>query len=125
MNKCRLCGQPIENHYINSEEMQEKQLCFSCNFWDNQRLTDLKGDKYSWCVCNGIHYRLGDEDSKATFFRGFGGKRVLIKWNDGTTKESTNLWCQGNIPEHLRKYFPDNATLDWDCNHKHIDFQSC
>jgi hypothetical protein len=44
--------------------------------------------------------------------RGFGGHEFHIRFTDGREEaevETSNLWCQGNIPEHFSKLLPNNA----------------
>lgn len=61
-------------------------------------------------VVKGVHYIIGAEDpSIKRNWRGFGGDRYHIKFHDGRTVVSTNLWCQGPIPARFREQLPDNA----------------
>lgn len=66
--------------------------------------------KPSHVVVNGEHYWIGPEDpSIKRSWRGFHGDRFNIKFNDGRTVTSTNLWCGGAIPAAFREQLPDNA----------------
>lgn len=117
--KCKYCGAEIDpDRWIPScqKELEERQLCFTCNHWQNQYDEDQKyRGEHGHAIVNGIHYVIGPEDA-ATCFRGFGGARVRITFNDGEVRETTNLWCQGDINEahpHWRELMPDNATMKW------------
>jgi len=59
-------------------------------------------------IVKGVHYMVGDESSKV-MPRGFGGSLFNIRWFDGHEAKTTNLWCQGDVPEHFRSKLPDNA----------------
>jgi len=77
------------------------------SFW--KRLITLR-DNSDHVVVNGTHYTIGPEDSSIRRqWRGFHGDRYVIKFRDGRTVTSTNLWCQGTIPLQYRDELPDNA----------------
>jgi hypothetical protein len=76
-------------------------------FW--QRLIEKRNNP-SHVVVKGTHYQIGPEDpSIRRQWRAFHGDRYNIKFNDGRTATSTNLWCQGTIPAAFREQLPDNA----------------
>lgn len=107
MKKCPVCGKelkPYEEHHLD-----EKGECFECSLW-RERLS-LVGNS-NVAIINGTFYTIGDEDSKDPF-RGFGGDKFIIKFKDGREVITTNLWCGGEISEHWRSQFPDNADFDW------------
>lgn len=108
---CCVCGHDIAYHYVNSETLMQKQMCFDCNFWDELREQDAVSESHSVAIINGTHYRICDENAKG--MRGFGGNRFDIKFNDGTTVSTTNLWCQGKPSKYWSQCFPDNATFDY------------
>ncbi|GHC38526.1 hypothetical protein GCM10010348_77350 [Streptomyces anthocyanicus] len=61
-------------------------------------------------VVDGEHYMLGDDSP--TFpkaYKGFGGRRFTIKFFDGRTITTGDLWYQGVIPSKWRERYPDNA----------------
>lgn len=82
-----------------------KDNCFTCNFWAEK--IEAVNDPRSVRI-DGGHYWIGDEDP-TNRFRGFGGRRFNIKFHDGREVQTTNLWHQGQIPEHFRDILPDNA----------------
>ena len=110
---CCLCGKYEENQYRDelASVLAGLKLCHTCNFWREHFEEDLfKRPKYSWCISNGVHYVIGPENDN-TMFRGFGGAHVTIKFFDGTVRETTNLWCQGDITKPWDEVMKDNATL--------------
>jgi hypothetical protein len=89
-------------------KMDELQLCFTCLFWTEK--LEYKNDPRIVRV-DGTQYVIGDEDAPRAF-RGFGGARFNIDFHDGRKVTSTNLWCNGDIPEHFRAELPDNAVFN-------------
>lgn len=83
------------------------QLCFDCEFW--HKFFRMKDNPRAVRI-NGKHYWIGREDDAAPAdWRGMGGGKVIIEFNDGRKVESTNLWFQGEIPERWLGRLPDNA----------------
>lgn len=77
-------------------------LCYECYFW-----TDLFKHSPNNVVIDGKCYHI-DPNEKAKH-KGFGGRKFKIRFLDGTLVETTNLWLNGEIPEHFRERFPNNA----------------
>ncbi len=101
---CPSCKKPfIRNH---TPESYLDENCFDCSFW-LKKITMPEEDENRRVIVNGQHYRIGNNDSG--IYRGFGGRRYTIHFNDGRTVETCNLWCQGEIPEQFRAWLPDNA----------------
>lgn len=112
---CCKCGEVVDTSKYWEDvasEMEERHLCHSCNFWHNHIENDATVNKDVFVIANGVHYIIGDENS-TDYFRGFGGAKVTIKFKDGRVIKSSNLWCQGNIPERFRNEMPDNAEIVW------------
>jgi len=110
---CKICGSPVDaDRYISdcSKAMLEHQMCFRCNFWRERLAEDAELPPHKWCMIDGTHYIIGNEDSN-DYFRGFGGREFHIKFNDGTVVTTTNLWCQGEPPLEWKEKFPDNAVF--------------
>jgi hypothetical protein len=61
---------------------------------------------------SGRLYWIGPEDLPEREPRGFLGARARIAFHDGRHVESTNLWAQGQIPEHFKSRLPDNAAWE-------------
>lgn len=112
--KCKVCGAEIpENRYINNQELQEHQMCFSCNFWREMLEKDANRPPHTCCMIDGTHYVIGPEDDSSQF-RGFGGAKFQIIFDDGTKVDTTNLWCQGEPEdEYWKNKFPNNAHFNW------------
>lgn len=55
-------------------------------------------------ILEGVHYLVGPEDA---VLKGYGGRRHRLTARDGVVTETTNLWCQGVIPEAYRAQLPD------------------
>ena len=109
---CKICGQTENSdNWTNGHEMQERQLCFTCNFWMQNHEEDLRVGKYEYAIIEGTHYRLLPHTND--FFKGFGGAKTRITFFDGHVEECDNLWCLGDIPERFRDIMPDNATIEW------------
>jgi hypothetical protein len=108
---CRECGKAEANEWVKERQdyIREKSLCFLCSFWEQWVERDREGDENIVRV-EGTHYHIGDENSRSGF-RGFGGSRFHIRFDDGREVISTNLWHQGTIPDHYRARLPDNATF--------------
>jgi hypothetical protein len=107
--KCTSCGATYDPTHTNPDSthgrfMGAKKVCFGCAFWsdklniaDHSRVARIDGTHYFY------------EDDKDGGFKGFGGRKFEIKFHDGRTVVTRNLWCQGNIPAHFRDRLPDNA----------------
>lgn len=107
---CVECGQPEWGQWVKSaaDAMIERGECFECNFWLG-KIRDI-GDP-TWVRVNGRCFRIAEEAAPGSF-RGFGGARYIIRFNDGRLATTTNLWTQGVIPERFRERLPDNAVFE-------------
>lgn len=94
---CPVCGKYTTPMYMNGECSDE---CFTRGFWQ-ETLNDTA------IIINGKCYHVGDEDDTSSYFRGFGGARYKIQFNNGKIIETTNLWLNGIIPDEFK--VPDNA----------------
>lgn len=113
---CKICGQYEANtDWIESckTELEEHQMCFTCNHWRKQHGADLnERGEHNWAIVDGHHYVLAPH--KDTGFRGFDAHMVTVRFNDGTVKQCDNLWHQGEIHNpYWRKLMPDNAEIEW------------
>jgi hypothetical protein len=106
---CQVCGEQQQAHYTGEtrDRMVERQLCFPCLFW--QGYVETKDDPTHF-VADGHHYVIMEEDGSPAF-RGYGGSKWLIKFNDGREVVTTNLWHQGAVPILWREQLPDSAVL--------------
>lgn len=106
--RCRECGEPIVDSFCEPTKTQlnERQLCFSCNFW-----TEIEAEKEKHVFFDGKSYVIGEEPqpSQNRSWLGFGGSRWNILFLDGRLVITHNLWHQGTIPNHFRSRLPDTA----------------
>ena len=103
--KCEVCGKEIEqSSYSNAILCSAK--CFEKYYWA-ERLRNKDSERQ--VVIEGRMYQIGNEDEPLGCFRGFDGAKFYIDFNDGRKIVTTNLWCNGDIPEEYKKGFPDNA----------------
>ena len=108
---CKLCGEPSDPQKYDSrigEIMEEQNVCYNCAFWLWQHECDQRDPRRRgrFAVINGSHYVLGDGKGA---FQGHYGDSFTVRFNDGRVVVNNDLWHQGEIPEHLRHLFPDNA----------------
>ena len=107
--KCPTCNKEIGTFGSDERSLIEHGECFSCSIW-RERLSLIRQPNI--VIIDGTFYTIGDEDSPSPF-RGFGGSKFVIRFKDGREVTTTNLWCGGDIDEHWRPQFPDNADFDW------------
>ena len=107
---CQECGKREDGSWADdmAKVLEAKQLCFNCNFWAEK--VGIK-DRPRVARIDGHHYQIGT-DAGDTAFRGFGGRKFVILFNDGRRMQTSNLWHQGEIPERFRERLPDNAKFD-------------
>ena len=110
---CKECGSEINLHYREDvkERLARLSLCHKCDHWNGQYQISLqhKLSEGQSLRIDGVHYRIAPEDRPGP--RGFGGSRFTFVLEDGTQLESSNVWCQGEIPEHWKSRLPDNARM--------------
>ncbi len=102
---CKECNQEIAFEFDEdrNQRLREDQLCFSCDHW----IMLLKKANESVRI-DGGHFMPGPENSTSDNIRGMGGR--LVRWiRNGEVESSTNMWCQGDIPDHFKDRLPDNA----------------
>lgn len=110
-NKCPVCGEKLGRYWSDISTIKSEGMCFSCSIW-SKRLKELKTlPEHTIAIIDGTYYSIGDEDSKSSF-RGFGGARFQIEFNDGYKVITTNLWCGGDIPLYWRDKLPNNAKFE-------------
>lgn len=113
MAKCKHCGCEFDPERFMDREnaiYSVKEYCFGCSFWLPK--VDARKRQDPCCVVvNGWHYFIGEETGHRGLGAGHGGAKFTIKFHDGRTVVSTNLWCQGEIDEPFKELLPDNATF--------------
>ena len=103
--KCEICGKEIEkSRYVGCVICGSK--CFNEYYW---RKVVSEKDRYiiigGKCYCDAGER----EQPYDTWCLGHGGRRFWIRFQDGRTITTNNLWCQGDVPEKYRAELPDNA----------------
>ena len=103
--QCEIYGKEIvKSSYMNAVLCSSK--CFERHYW--QQIIAEK-DKHiiihgcCYCDCGNI------ENPGRYDFIGFSGRRFWIRFFDGRTFSTNNLWRQGDIPLEYRAALPDNA----------------
>ena len=106
--RCRKCGAIEQCNYYEptKSRLLKIRFCFNCDFWLEKAKRRRKDPNF--CVIAGVAYSIGDE-RKDNEFRGFGGAPHTIRFFDGRVVHSTNLWFNGEVPEHWRAFLPDTA----------------
>lgn len=93
---CQVCGKLIEKSMYSGSIICSDE-CFDKNFWDETLDEDA-------IIINGTCYHVDDEDE---ILKGHCGRKYHIEMNDGRTFYTTNLWCNGDVPED--RHIEDNA----------------
>lgn len=115
--KCSICKKEKDSEDFLNERLRICSTeCFSDNFWNTKvecaENNDKTFDDLPVARINGEHYVLDNEDS-INSFRGCAGQEFFIKFLSGEHKDkvfrTTNLWCQGTIPDEYKDALPDNA----------------
>lgn len=102
---CKICGKEIaKSMYSNAVLCSSK--CFNTNYWQ-----EIMAEKEKYIIINGECYHDGGniEHPNSYSFLGHGGRRFWIRFKDGKTLTTNNLWAQGPIPEEYKSELPDTA----------------
>lgn len=108
---CSKCTKPYSTSYFHGKTMIEKNLCFSCHFWGD-RISQKMDDGVA--IIDGLFFAFDTKHpikSGDTRWLGHGGRKFLIKFNDGRSFETNDLWCGGKIPKLFLPDFPNTATF--------------
>ena len=81
---------------------------FTSSFWKEKMADEVRLSEKTARI-DGVHYTIARETDDNRAFRGYGGARFVIQFNDGRRVVTTNLWCQGRIPMAYRDVLADNA----------------
>lgn len=110
---CRICGGSQDLNAYNAEQQKALRLCRTCVFWWEKVEWRANGD----ITCQGKrvarilgnHYVIHPDVQAGPM--GFGGRKHLIKFDNGEEVTTHNLWHQGEIPHWFREHLPNNATF--------------
>lgn len=108
MVTCTECGKTEALRWTEemNAELRERQMCFTDAYW--ARMSDVSQRVVTYDF---QHFVIGDEGSRS-YMRGFGGRRFRVTFHDGEVVWTTNLWGQGQVPEHWRDRFEPNAKVE-------------
>lgn len=97
---CDACGQP--QAYTNGTS-----TCYPCVFW--QTWVADRDRPYAVRV-GGHHYSIhAAPPGTPKAHKGMSGDLRTVRFFDGRTVETDNVWHQGEIPVRFRAQLPDNA----------------
>lgn len=102
---CSVCHKLMTGEYIegSGNTYYCSAECFHIDFWN-----EIVTQKDKHIFIEGKSYLIGDENDISSF-RGCDGRHFRIRLNTGKIIDTTNLWCQGAIPEKFRDILKDNA----------------
>jgi len=101
---CQICNKEITKSMFTNKILCSSE-CFQIDFWDDN--IKIK-DELHIARIKGEQYCIGDE-IRSNPFRGFCGRKFIIRFLNGREVISTNLWYNGRIPESHIGLLPDNA----------------
>ena len=105
--KCELCGKTMTKPAFTGEYKNVCHDCFNDKFWMLKIRDVNKAPEKFETIKNNLYYIADENDNDS--FRGFDGRKFIIKYNDGRQIITTNMWHNGTIPEKFRDKLPDNA----------------
>lgn len=108
--KCRVCGREFQEvSYCNEYRDVCSSECFNKLYWI-EKVRFYQNNPNKSVAIDGDLYYIDDEDSEDKGYKGFGGRRFVIRIKDsGKIIVTTSLWHNGKIPEEFRDQIPDNA----------------
>ena len=114
--KCEICGKEIEKSMYGNAILCSRE-CFYDHFWI-QKCKAQEADPYEYAIIDGESYHFNKDKpivpDNGFDFLGFGGRKFTIRYNNGDTYTTNNLWNQGKIPEKFRDRLKDNAVFVYD-----------
>lgn len=103
---CKICKDHYDPTGLESElrkRLINVSICYFCDFWMEKWQMRNREDV---ARIKGQHFIIGDPNDKQ---KGMGGRKITIKFADGRTIHTNNLWHQGNIPSNFKIVLFDNA----------------
>lgn len=108
MLNCIICNKEIEKSKYSNKILCSSE-CFTVNFWNHYV---LRANDKDVARIGGLHYVICPGVTDSFGFKGFGGAKFVIRFNDGRKVTTRNLWHQGTIPDEFRDRLPDNAVFE-------------
>ena len=118
MKRCSECGNKVDerNHWslMTHNEEYGTCVCIDCMPWD-EKARDKSYAKRRLITPTYEAFFIGDRDTPKQW-RGFGGRKFTIVFDDGRIVKTDNLWFDGFVPEHYRDRLQPNGRLfrGWD-----------
>ncbi len=129
--QCKVCGDKFNPRgHVDAQRLKSAGVCATCDAWvghwqdrNNENVVRVDGEHYMY----GNHLqdaRITQDDTltsiaqrfaaKTTKKQGLGmsGAVVIIRFNDGRTVITNDLWHQGTVPETFKQVLPNNAELE-------------
>ncbi len=103
--KCIICSKVIEKSQYSNKDLCSSK-CFITDFWNDYV---KRANEKEIARINGGHYYIENDNTSSFGFKGYGGNKFIIKFDDGRIVTTKNLWHQGTIPEEFKERLPDNA----------------
>lgn len=121
--RCVECDEPIRYGYADDTEaeMRANGVCCDCAGWlryidctDRYTVGPFKRRMINRRVVAGGRYYQVEPDLPANYrdCAGYGGTELTIRFHDGSTLVTRNLWDRGEIPACFRERLPDNASIE-------------
>lgn len=104
--RCTECAGWVECDMAISAELFTRGLCHSCGFWSD-RVADPGGIRAVWAGGAVHHFTVGPGNHG-----GFGGQPWRVRFTDGRTVDTNDLWHQGQVPARFAARLPVNATIE-------------
>jgi hypothetical protein len=120
---CNVEHKPVCNTDEYNKFLFTNKWCQNCAFWlRKQNMYGTGFDKHF--VVDNTMYLAHNSKSPSEggpTMRGHGGRETIVLFSNNTTITTTNLWCQGEIPEDMKSLFPVNAKFVYVDNAKWED----
>lgn len=103
--ECVICGKTIEKSLFSNKPLCSS-TCYHINYWN-----EIIEEKDEHIIIDGVcYYDDGEVNNPTKYaFLGHSGRRFWIRFLDGRTITTNNLWYNGKIPDEFRDQLPDNA----------------
>ena len=111
--KCEICGKEIEKSSYHNAIVCSSE-CYHEHFW-LEIAKEIKEDPKARVVVDGSCYYSKREmpiDNNKYTFHGFDGRIFKIRYNEGETVTTKNLWHNGEIPDNWKDKIPNNAIFE-------------
>ena len=108
--RCEICGKEIEKSMYGNAILCSRE-CHTEKYWLD-RVDAIEKDPYEFTIIDGVCYYFNRNkpiETNMGLFHGFDGKHFKIRFNNGVTYETNNLWHNGTVPKKFRDKLKNNA----------------